>query len=126
MLRFTASIHAHSTNPHGQLALAATFDDVLAQLSRLPRLFIEPDGSFVWRGTDSDGQPWQLDGNLIDSGDALDYVELKGNCPSERLDDVLRTLGWPQSQLSFQLPRLGMYLAEAKFRQEAATPTGVG
>jgi hypothetical protein len=126
MLRFTASIHACSADAPPAQPLAATFDDVLAQLSRLPRLFIEPDGSFVWRGTDDDGQPWQLDGNLIDRGEVLDYVELKGTCPSERLDDVLRALGWPQNLIVFQLPRLGVFLIEEEFRRQAETSAGAG
>jgi hypothetical protein len=103
-----------------------SFEHASALLGKLPRLFIEPDGSFVWRGTSDDGQEWQLDGNLIDRGDVLDYVELKGTCPAERLDEVLAALGWPEQPLAFQLPRLGILLNEAEFRRQAATPEGAG
>lgn len=89
-------------------------------------MFIEPDGSFVWRGTADTGQTWQLDGNLIDRGDVLDYVELSGTCPVERLDDVLAALDWPEASLAFVLPRMGLTLTEAEFRRQAATEAGAG
>ncbi len=121
MLSFRSCIHAlHPAVP------LPPFDRALHHLSLLPRLFIEPDGSFVWPGTADDDQPWQLDGNLIDRGDVLDYVEVKGSCPSERLDEVLRVLGWPEAPLTFQLPRIGVFLAEDAFRRQAARPEGAG
>jgi hypothetical protein len=122
MLTFRCSIHGGD----GAAPLASTFDGATAKLSALPRMFIEPDGSFVWRGTTGSGQSWQIDGNLIDRGDVLDYVELKGTCPAERLEDILRILGWPKEPLAFQLPRLGQFLTEEAFRQQAATPEGAG
>ena len=122
MLRFLTHIVPAPVSDGMHAGLAVRFEEALAGLSELPRLFIEPDGSFVWRGTTEEGQAWQLDGNLIDRGDVLDYVELKGVCPSERLDDVLRMLGWPECQLAFQLPRLGVFLTEAEFRRQAAKP----
>jgi hypothetical protein len=76
MFRFITSVHSQ-TNP---AALAATFEETSEALSAIPRLFIEPDGSFVWTGEEA-GQPWQVDGNLSDRCDSLAYVELKGRCP---------------------------------------------
>jgi hypothetical protein len=113
LLRFNAIIE--SAEPGAPLAV--TFDAALAALERLPRMFIEPDGSFVWRGTTAEGQTWQLDGNLIDRGVALAHVELKGTCPRERLDEVLRTLGWPEATIAFQLPERGEILSEEAFRR---------
>lgn len=120
MLRFQISIV-------GSLAgdpLVASFDAAMVNLAVLPRMFIEPDGSFVWRGTTWEGEAWQVDGNLIDRGDVLAYVELKGCCPVERLDEILRALGWPKSPLAFQLTQGGVTLEEAEFRGLAATTTG--
>ena len=88
-----------------------------------PRLFIEPDGSFVWTGEEA-GQSWQVDGNLIDRGDFLAYVELKGRCPEEQFDELLTASGWPQSPLEFQLPRRGVTLNEAEFRALATCDAG--
>jgi hypothetical protein len=105
--------------------LSVSFDAGMAMLAELPRMFIEPDGSFVWTGTAADGQPWQVDGNLIDRGDVLAYVEVKGACPEKRLDELLRALGWPGSPLAFQLTRRGVTLDESAFRQLAKTSGAV-
>ncbi|MEX2173218.1 MAG: hypothetical protein WD872_02580 [Pirellulaceae bacterium] len=122
LLKFNIAVRG--TDAHS--GLTAVFDAAYANLERLPRLFIEPDGSFVWRGTSDDGLEWQVDGNLIDRGVVLDYVELKGNCPAERFDDLLRALGWPASPVRVQLPRRGVFLTEEEFRRQAARPEGAG
>jgi hypothetical protein len=106
--------------------LSVSFDEAAERLAGLPRLFIEPDGSFVWTGVTTDGEPWQVDGNLTDQGDVLAYLELKGCCPSERLDDLLSALGWPEAKLAFQLTRRGMVVGESEFRKLAATEHGAG
>jgi hypothetical protein len=100
------------------------FDAALAALEILPRMFIEPDGSFVWRGATAEGQPWQVDGNLIDRGDVLAYVDVNGSCPEERFDELLRALGWPEAPLAFELTRRGQTLDEAAFRLRARTAEG--
>ena len=119
MLKF----HVHVAAGEHPAATMPSFDAALADLAQLPRLFIEPDGSFLWAG-DEQGQPWQVDGNLIDRGDALAYVELKGCCPEDRLNELLTACGWPASPLAFQLPRRGINLSEAAFRALAATEEG--
>lgn len=119
MLRFQISLMGVQQSP-----LTASFDDSCAALEKLTRLFIEPDGSFVWRGSDVDGRDWQVDGNLIDRGDVLAYVDLSGQCPEERLNDLLRAFGWPDAPLAFELPRRGQTLDEPTFRQLARTAAG--
>jgi hypothetical protein len=96
-----------------------SFDAAFARLKELPRLFIEPDGSFVWTGDTADGQRWQMDGNLIDRGDVLAYVELNGHCPAERFDNLLRCFGWPQGSWAFQMIRSGLTVSETEFRESA-------
>jgi hypothetical protein len=109
----------------GEIApLPVTFDHALAALEQLDRLFIEPDGSFVWAGTLPDGTPWQVDGNLLDRGDCLAYVELKGRCPEPHLNQILETIGWPNAPLAFELTRQGCVVAEDEFRRLAATQAG--
>jgi hypothetical protein len=122
MLRFHASVHGSEHADPGPLAIS--FDAALAALESLPRLFVEPDGSFVWTGTGPNGQPWQVDGNLIDRGECLAYVELKGSCPTEQFDALLRTLGWPAARLLFQLTQQGIFLDEPAFRIRAAAESG--
>src|SRR5262245_10364476 len=118
MLRFHVSIIVTAGR------LSVTFDHAQATLAELPRLFIEPDGSFVWTGTANDGQLWQVDGNLIDQGERLAYVELKGCCLVEPFEQLLAALGWPQAKLAFELPRRGVVVDEGEFRRLAASDEG--
>lgn|SRR5262249_24911668 len=122
MLTFHASIYGGS--PEHVRPLPVTFDQTIAALQQFERLFIEPDGSFVWTGSTQDGDPWQVDGNLIDRGDALAYVELKGRCLRDQFDRLLTAFGWPQATLAFNLPQRGATLSEADFRQLAASEPG--
>jgi hypothetical protein len=122
MLQFACAIQRA-----GEAAgLTATFDDAYGRLAQLPRLFIEPDGSFVWRGTSESGEAWQVDGNLVDRGASLAYVELKGRCPVEPFEQILSALGWPGEKLAFALPRLGIVVDEAEFRERAMAAEGAG
>jgi hypothetical protein len=122
VLHFATSITGRGTESTGPLAVQ--FDDVLTALAVLPRMFIEPDGSFVWRGSADDGRAWQVDGNLIDRGDTLAYVDLNGQCPEERLNELLRAFGWPDATLAFELTRRGETLDEAAFRKLARSEPG--
>ncbi len=96
-----------------------TFEEAGQALEKLPRLFFEPDGSFVW--TSGNGEPkWQVDGNLFDRSGRLLFVDLKGCCLSEQLDQLLLAFGWPQTPVMFQSLREAVFFAEAEFRRFAA------
>lgn len=118
MLRFHVLVHGRSGGAAGPLCV--TFDAAFAELSAFPRMFIEPDGSFVWTGATTGGEAWQVDGNLFDRGESLAYVELKGHCPEAQFDMLLKALGGPGLSLLFQLPEQGMLLEEESFRLLAA------
>ena len=124
MLRFQVIVSSYVGSADSASSWSVTFDDALVELSKRARLFIEPDGSFVWRGGNAEEGEWQVDGNLIDRGDVLAYVELNGCCPRERLDELLRAVGWPEQALAFQLPRRGVVLNEAEFRRQAESDAG--
>lgn len=93
-----------------------TFEEVLSRLSQFPRLFIEPDGSFVWRGGSGD-LAWQLDGQLFDRNDRLQHVELHGTLSLDELDQFLAALGGPTTRFVFQLMREAYLLDEVAFRK---------
>jgi hypothetical protein len=96
-----------------------TFETVEQDLGALPRMYCEPDGSFVW--VSPQGAPaWQVDGNLYDRNQRLLFVDVKGTCPAEEFDRFLTALGWPQTTLMFQLTREAVFLGEAGFRRYAA------
>lgn len=115
------TFHVHVSAAQGYRLPA--FDALLEAYRLLPRMFIEPDGSFVWRAEDDSGI-WQVDGNLIDQGDSLAYVELKGSCLRERLEELLGPLGWPDAKLTFSLPRRGVSLSKSDFLSLAGSRDG--
>jgi hypothetical protein len=98
--------------------MSVTFEQVRARLDALERLYSEPDGSFVW--VSAQGEPaWQVDGNLFDRSERLQFVDLKGTCPVEQFDRLLAALGWPDTPLLFQLTREAVFLDESEFRRWA-------
>jgi hypothetical protein len=121
MLRLDGRPVATLRVPQESLAapLAISFEEASERLGKLPRMFIEPDGSFFW-GSPQDGPRWQLDGNLSDRDGRLVIVDLKGTCPPEEFDRLLAALGWPETQLVFQLVQHAVLLDEAEFRNFAA------
>ncbi|QDU97212.1 hypothetical protein [Lignipirellula cremea] len=92
-----------------------TFEEAGEKLEATPRLYFEPDGSFVWTNPGC-----QVDGILYDRNDRLIYVEVHGNCPAAFFDQFLTILGWPATPLLFQLPRHAVFLDETAFRQFAS------
>jgi hypothetical protein len=102
---------------------AITFDTVAERLQSLPRLYWEPDGSFIWTGVANRGRPpWQLNGPLTDGGDCLAYLELHGYCRDLELNGILQALGWPEQRILFQLVHAGIFVDEPSFRR-AFIPT---
>jgi hypothetical protein len=98
----------------GLKSLNVEFDTAFARLQAFPRLFIEPDGSFVWRGANG-GEDWQIDGQLHDAGPSLFCVELTGMCPDpewRRLLDAIRAEG---ESLTIELVQVGKMLDEETF-----------
>ena len=96
--------------------LDSSFEAVGDRLSELPRVYFEPDGSFVGAG-EQDGRRWQVDGVVYDRAGRVQYVELKGHSPREIFDRFLSALGWPATPLVFQLPRASLYLDEPEARR---------
>ncbi|MGC4003633.1 MAG: hypothetical protein QM811_11080 [Pirellulales bacterium] len=82
------------------------FETVYERLEPLPGMFIEPDGSFVWRVPGA----WQLDGHLYDRAGHLIYVDLLGTCPRSAFDDLLRRLNVAAENVVVQLRESGRYV----------------
>lgn len=87
-------------------------------MQTLDRMFVEPDGSFVWTG-EIDNVRWQLEGTLYDEGDKMLYAELWGECPPSHFDRLLGAFGWPQTDCVFCSIREGVWLDESEFRRFA-------
>ena len=106
--------------PRAALAapLAADFEATLARLAALERLYVEPDGAFVWTSP-REGLSWQVDGNAVERESRVQLVDLRGSCPAPEFDRLLAALGWPGQPLMFLLLRSAVFLDEATFRRHA-------
>lgn len=113
--------------PRAALAapLAIGFEDALAGLAKLERMYAEPDGSFVWTSR-REGLSWQVDGNAVERNGRVLIVDLRGSCPPAEFDRLLGALGWPDQRLMFQLIRPAVFLDEPTFRRHAATRGRLG
>ncbi len=99
--------------------LGMGFDDALARLDGLERMFTEPDGAFVWTSP-REGLSWQVDGNAFERAGRVLLVDLKGSCPPPEFDLLLAAFGWPREPIMVQLVRPAVFLDEATFRRHAA------
>jgi hypothetical protein len=106
--------------PRDQLAvpMAIGFDEAIERLSRLDRMYAEPDGSFVWTSP-REGLWWQVDGNVFDKDGRVLLADLKGSCPTADFDRLLAAFGWPQQTMMMQLVRPAVFLDEPSFRRHA-------
>jgi hypothetical protein len=87
---------------------AITFEQALDQLQPLDRMFIELDGSFVWRDQWPDASKvlkanWQLDGMIYDQAGRIQRLEVKGDAPLAVWEELFAVFGWPQQPLLAQL-----------------------
>ncbi len=73
----------------GRSTLARSFEEVAADLARFQRMYIEPDGSFVWVSSRGEA-PWQVDGNLYDHQERVRLVDVKGSCPAGTIRPIAR------------------------------------
>ncbi len=96
--------------------LPVGFEEMQAALLKLERSDCEPDGFFLITGHE-DGVFWRLNGHMHEYDGRMHRVELHGECPATTLDSVLRTLGWPDAELAFELVKEGVTLREGEFRQ---------
>ena len=106
--------------PRDQLAvpMAIGFDEAIERLSRLDRMYAEPDGSFVWTSP-REGLWWQVDGNAFDKDGRVLLADLKGSCPTADFDRLLAAFGWPEQAMMMQLVRPAVFLDEPTFRRHA-------
>jgi hypothetical protein len=103
----------HLTRP-----LSVSFEVAAARLAALPRMFIEPDGSFVWVADESPANRCQVDGSLCDGRDSLQHIELKGSCTPAAWDQFLSALnGTSGTELLVQITRAAVFVEEREFRR---------
>ncbi|MBW3595804.1 MAG: hypothetical protein KY475_00855 [Planctomycetes bacterium] len=94
--------------------LPVTFEEAEAALSRLPRLYFEPDGSFGWYAPPDDAR-WEVGGMLYDRGECVAYAELRGTCTAAAFRELLDALGQSRSPLLVQILTPGAFLDPEEF-----------
>lgn len=92
--------------------LAVTFDALVERLSATEGVFVEPDGSFVWRTREG-----QVDGQIQDGRTGIDHIQLRVRCSHKMWDRLLRIIGPPAQPLLVQLTEEGILLTAEQFRQ---------
>lgn len=105
--------------------LAIAFDEALARLGAIERLYAEPDGSFVWTSP-REGLAWQVDGNAWERAGRLVLVDLKGSCPEPAFDRLLAACGWPGQPVMMLLVRAAVFLDEPTFRRHGRARAEAG
>ncbi len=99
----------------GTVGFGLSYEALAESLSRLPRLFLEPDGALVWVSREDPAR--KLNAQITDDGRQVMYVELRGTCRWEELVPILSALGWPRQPLLFQWLPDSVLLAESSFRK---------
>jgi hypothetical protein len=95
-----------------------SFEVAAERLAALPRMFLEPDGSFVWVADETPGKRCQVDGALCDGRNRLQHIELKGSCTPLAWDQFLLALnGTSGVELLVQITRAAVFVEATEFRR---------
>ncbi|MEZ6086831.1 MAG: hypothetical protein R3C05_02115 [Pirellulaceae bacterium] len=70
--------------------LGGSFEEVCRQLEESDQVFVEPDGSFVYRCHQAS---FHVDGMIYDADGRIQYIELKGTCFPSNWRTLLMMLG---------------------------------
>lgn len=81
------------------------FESMLARLEMLPRMFVELDGSFVWKPNGE--RTWQIDGMVYDANGRVQYVDLKGQAPSAMWESLFENLAGANSTAQWHVVSTG-------------------
>lgn len=88
--------------PQAGVPLNVSWEAAFERLSLLPRLYAEPDGSFLWSGQDESQGDWQLEGTLFDDGQVVRRIELVGNCSRDNWERFLQALDCDWDTISIE------------------------
>jgi len=99
---------------------AVTFEEVEDACRLVKRMFLEPDGAFVWSGEEN-GSRWQVDGHLYDRNGRLLFIELQGVCPPDRFRQFIRLLQSDDQQILVELVMESAIVELADFARIAAS-----
>ena len=95
--------------------LGVSFEQAAEMLETFPRMFFEPDGSFVWVSSSDEEAAWQVDGNLYDRDGSLIAIDLKGTCEQTQLVRLFHVLRVEGRELMIELVREAIFVREHDF-----------
>jgi hypothetical protein len=95
--------------------LGVSFEVAAELLEVFPRMYFEPDGSFVWVSSSNDEAVWQVDGNLYDRDGSLIAIDLKGTCNREQLQHLLDVFRAAGRELMIEVARHAVFVHERVF-----------
>lgn len=95
--------------------LGVSFEQAAEMLETFPRMFIEPDGSFVWVSSSDEEEAWQIDGNLYDRDESLVAIDLKGTCHQTHLGQLLDVFRTEGHELMIEQVRDAAFILESDF-----------
>lgn len=111
-------------SPQAGVPLKVSWETAFDQLAQLPRMFAEPDGSFLWSGHDVALGDWQLEGTLFDDGQVVRRIELVGNCSRDNWERFLGALGCDWGTIAVEsLDDNGVFSGDWLLSKIQANPT---
>ena len=90
----------------------AKFDQFITSINQLEGGYAEGDGSYAVVGQ---GGSWKICGNIYENLDAIQYVELIGNCPINVITNLVDLLGCGVDQCVFQNLQGGFFQSFDQF-----------
>lgn len=97
------------------MPLGVSFEDAAETLETFPRMYFEPDGSFVWVSPSDAEAAWQVDGNLYDRAGSLIAIELKGTCGPTHLARLFNCCRANGRELMIEVVRDAVFIREHDF-----------
>ena len=101
-LRLRLYGRVNGAGPQAGVPLGVSWEAAFDRLALLPRMFAEPDGSFLWSGDDATVGAWQLEGTLFDDGQVVRRIELAGNCSQANWEKFLQALDCDWTSVSVE------------------------
>ena len=91
-----------------------SYEQIEAELTKIPRLHIELDGSFVW--VSAADVSHKVNGQITDDGKQVMYIEFRGVATAEEIEPILAPLKSDRHELKFQMLPSGEVLNEPQFK----------
>lgn len=122
-MKFHAILQPETVSPDESNAalrgFGMSYEQVEEELSKISRLHIELDGSFVW--VSAADVSHKVNGQITDDGKQVMYIEFRGVATAEEIEPILAPLKSDQHELKFQMLPGGEVLNEPQFKEHLAS-----